>query len=87
MDQYLIGSKSRLELDVTVKNAGEDAFEAMFYLYMPLGINYVNINKKKLVSHEIFFDTFSLSLSLLTSIPVFVIYFSNSILTASHYTG
>jgi len=50
MDQYLIGSKSRLELDVMVKNAGEDAFEAMFYLYMPLGINYVNINKKKLVS-------------------------------------
>ena len=47
MDQYLIGSRKRLELDVTVKNAGEDAFEAMFYLYMPMGINYVNINKSK----------------------------------------
>lgn len=49
MDQYLIGSRKRLELDVTVKNGGEDAFEAMFYLYMPLGINYVNINKSRLV--------------------------------------
>jgi hypothetical protein len=48
MDQYLIGSRKRLELDVTVKNAGEDAFEAMFYLYMPMGINYVNINKSRL---------------------------------------
>jgi hypothetical protein len=54
MDQYLIGSRTRLELDVTVKNAGEDAFEAMFYLYMPLGINYVNINKKKLVGKSLF---------------------------------
>lgn len=49
MDQYLIGSKTRLELDVTVKNAGEDAFESMFYLQMPLGINYVNLNKAKMV--------------------------------------
>ena len=49
MDQYLIGSRKRLELDITVKNAGEDAFEAMLYLYMPLEVNYVNINKSKLV--------------------------------------
>lgn len=49
MDQYLIGSRKRLELDITVKNAGEDAFEAMLYLFMPLEVNYVNLNKTKLV--------------------------------------
>ena len=49
MDQYLIGSRKRLELDVTVKNAGEDAFEAEFYISMPTGINYVNVNKSRQV--------------------------------------
>lgn len=48
MEQYLIGSKTKLQLDITVKNAGEDAFESMLYLFMPLDINYVNINKSKL---------------------------------------
>ena len=47
MDQYLIGSRKRLELDITVKNAGEDAFESMVYLFMPLGVNYVSLNRSK----------------------------------------
>lgn len=50
MQQYLIGSRKRLELDITVKNSGEDAFESMLHLFMPLDVNYVNINKSKLVS-------------------------------------
>ena len=47
MDQYLIGSRTRLELDITVKNGGEDAFESMLYLFMPLGVNYVSLNRSK----------------------------------------
>lgn len=49
MDQYLIGSGKRLVLEVQIENFGEDAFEAMMYLFMPLDINYVNLNKSKLV--------------------------------------
>lgn len=47
IDQYTIGSNELLILDVTVKNYGEDAFESMFYLTMPLTINYININKTR----------------------------------------
>lgn len=52
MDQYLIGSRKRLELDLSVENKGEDAFEAMLYLQMPLDINYVKINKSKMVIED-----------------------------------
>lgn len=48
MEQYLIGSRKRLELDLSVENAGEDAFETMLYLQMPIDINYVKINKSKM---------------------------------------
>ncbi|XP_013779057.2 integrin alpha-8-like [Limulus polyphemus] len=47
MDQFLIGSKEKLELNVNITNDGEDAFEAMLFLTIPQGINYVNINKSK----------------------------------------
>lgn len=47
MDQYTIGSNEKVVLDVTVKNQGEDAFESMFYLHMPMTISYNNINKTR----------------------------------------
>ena len=43
---YVIGSRKKIELDITVLNRGEDAFEAMIYLYMPTDVNYVNIKPK-----------------------------------------
>ncbi|XP_055952376.1 integrin alpha-PS2-like [Argiope bruennichi] len=48
MEQYSIGTKKRLELDMTIRNAGEDAFESMLYVKMPLDVNYINIEKSKL---------------------------------------
>lgn len=50
MQQYLIGSRKRLELEIEIENAGEDAFEAMLHLFMPLDVNFVNTNKTRLVS-------------------------------------
>lgn len=47
IDQYIIGSNEKLVLDVTVKNQQEDAFESMFYLTMPMTINFITINKTK----------------------------------------
>lgn len=47
IEQYTIGSNEKLVLDVTVKNNGEDAFESMFYLTMPMTINFNNINKTR----------------------------------------
>ncbi|XP_063975761.1 integrin alpha-PS2-like isoform X1 [Diachasmimorpha longicaudata] len=41
--EYLLGSGERLELDVTVSNMDEDAFEATYYLTLPLGIDYIKI--------------------------------------------
>ncbi|XP_037075479.1 LOW QUALITY PROTEIN: integrin alpha-PS2-like [Pollicipes pollicipes] len=38
---YLLGSRERLTLDVTVFNGREDAFEALFYLDLPEGVDYV----------------------------------------------
>lgn len=51
MEQYSIGTKKRLELNVTIRNGGEDAFESMLYVTMPPDVNYVNIDKSKLVSY------------------------------------
>ncbi|KAI1304094.1 Integrin alpha-PS2 [Halotydeus destructor] len=47
MEQYLIGSKKKLELEMTIENGGEDAFESMLILNMPLDINFVRITKSK----------------------------------------
>lgn len=47
IEQYTIGSNEKLILDVTVKNYGEDAFESMFYLTMPLTIDFITINKTR----------------------------------------
>ncbi|CAG2110666.1 unnamed protein product, partial [Medioppia subpectinata] len=46
-DEYIVGSRKRIELVITVVNKGEDAFESMLYLFMPTDVNYVNINKTK----------------------------------------
>nr|XP_042901846.1 integrin alpha-PS2 [Parasteatoda tepidariorum] len=48
MEQYSIGTKKRLELDMTIRNGGEDAFESMLHVTMPLDVNYVNIERSKL---------------------------------------
>ncbi|KFM62845.1 Integrin alpha-PS2, partial [Stegodyphus mimosarum] len=47
MQQFLIGSQKRLELNVILINAGEDAFESMLYVTMPIDVDYVNIGKVK----------------------------------------
>lgn len=45
--QYTMGSNERIVLNVTVKNNGEDAFESMLYLTMPMSINYITINRTR----------------------------------------
>lgn len=47
IDQYTIGSNEKLILDVTVKNYAEDAYESMFYLTMPMTINYNNYTRTR----------------------------------------
>lgn len=43
--RYLLGSGERLSVDVIVINEGEDAFEAVFDMKVPPGINYINIER------------------------------------------
>ncbi|XP_050462452.1 integrin alpha-PS2 isoform X1 [Cataglyphis hispanica] len=43
--RYLLGSGKRLELEVLVQNAGEDAFEATYNLQLPTGIDYIKIER------------------------------------------
>ncbi|XP_054288961.1 integrin alpha-PS2 isoform X2 [Macrosteles quadrilineatus] len=43
--RYLLGSGERLSVDVVVINEGEDAFESVFDMRVPPGINYVNIER------------------------------------------
>lgn len=43
--RYLLGSGKRLELEVLVENAGEDAFEATYNLQLPSGIDYIKIER------------------------------------------
>ena len=38
--QYLIGSENRIDLDLNVTNAGEDAYEAMLFVQFPPNIQY-----------------------------------------------
>lgn len=47
IDQYTIGSNEKIVLDVNVKNLGEDAYESMFYLTMPMSVNFITINKTR----------------------------------------
>ncbi|RWS01383.1 integrin alpha pat-2-like protein, partial [Dinothrombium tinctorium] len=47
-DRYLIGSGERLELRINITNKGEDAYEATLYLFMPLDISFININRSQL---------------------------------------
>lgn len=42
VEKYLLGSPQKLELNVKIENRGEDAFESVFHLQLPPGINYVN---------------------------------------------
>ncbi|XP_064455388.1 integrin alpha-PS2-like [Ornithodoros turicata] len=50
MDEYLIGSTGNVELNVSIHNRGEDAFEAMMYVDFPSDLNYVKVEKSKLDS-------------------------------------
>ncbi|XP_066582926.1 integrin alpha-PS2 isoform X2 [Prorops nasuta] len=43
--RYLLGSEKTLELDVLVRNEGEDAFESTYNLKLPAGINYIKIER------------------------------------------
>lgn len=45
--EYTIGSNEKLVMNVSVKNNGEDAFESMFYLNMPMAINFITIKKPR----------------------------------------
>lgn len=43
--EFLMGSGERIELEVTVQNAYEDAFEATYNLMLPPGIDYIKIDR------------------------------------------
>lgn len=45
VNRYLLGSGNRLEFDVLVQNANEDAFEASYNLKLPAGVNYIKIER------------------------------------------
>ena len=45
MDQYILGSGSRLEMEVSVLNAAEDAFEATLYLSLPAEVSFVKVER------------------------------------------
>ncbi|XP_015914570.1 integrin alpha-PS2 [Parasteatoda tepidariorum] len=47
MQQFLIGSQKKLEMNVIIINAGEDAFETMLYATIPVAVNFVKIEKIK----------------------------------------
>ncbi|GAB6026861.1 hypothetical protein CHUAL_013467 [Chamberlinius hualienensis] len=47
-ETYVQGSKENLELQISISNVGEDAFETMFYLEIPSGINYVKIDRREM---------------------------------------
>ena len=41
---YVIGSGEKLELNADISNSGEDAFNAMLFLQIPRGINFIKAN-------------------------------------------
>lgn len=45
MERYVLGSGARLEIDVAVFNAAEDAFESTLYLTLPAEVDFVNIER------------------------------------------
>ena len=45
MERYVLGSSARLEIDVAVFNAAEDAFESTLYLTLPAEVAFVNIER------------------------------------------
>jgi hypothetical protein len=49
MDTYVLGANEKLRLDVSVVNAGEDAFESVLQLQLPPDVNLVQIDQTKSV--------------------------------------
>ena len=45
MDEYVVGSRKKLEMNVNVRNRGEDSYETMFYMRMPYDVQYIRVNK------------------------------------------
>lgn len=45
VNRYILGSGERMEVDVLVENDGEDSFETSYEMGVPLGLNYVNIER------------------------------------------
>ncbi|XP_065564582.1 integrin alpha-PS2-like isoform X3 [Artemia franciscana] len=45
VDSYIMGSGQKLDMDVSVYNAGEDSFETMLTLRIPKGVSYVSIDR------------------------------------------
>ena len=49
----MIGSSEKLEISADIKNSGEDAFNAMLYLQIPRGVNYISANSRYLPTPKI----------------------------------
>ncbi|KPM11081.1 integrin alpha-PS2-like protein, partial [Sarcoptes scabiei] len=45
VDEYVVGSKKKLLMNVVVKNQGEDSYETVFNMRMPYDVQYIRINK------------------------------------------
>lgn len=45
MDKYILGSDKKLEIEVSVLNAAEDAFEAAVYLTLPDEVRFVRVDR------------------------------------------
>jgi hypothetical protein len=45
MDKYIFGSDKKLEIEVSVLNAAEDAFEAAVYLTLPEEVKFVRVDR------------------------------------------
>ena len=44
------GQTERVEVSVTLLNVGEDSFESVFYMTVPKGLSYVNVNQTERTS-------------------------------------
>lgn len=54
VDEYVVGSRKKLEMSITVKNRGEDSYETMFYMRMPYDVQYIRTNKS---AHNVSLET------------------------------
>ncbi|XP_044732044.1 integrin alpha-PS2 isoform X2 [Chrysoperla carnea] len=45
VNKFVLGSNEKLKIDVEVQNEGEDAFEAMFNMKIPEGVNFTKIER------------------------------------------